>query len=80
MASVIALANPQMPAALSVPARLLRSCPPPNNKGDRGNFSFAIRAPTPAGPPTFREESVIKSTPKFLKSQGIRPIACAASV
>ena len=64
-----------MPATFSVPARAPRSWPPPLISG-AGNGTAASRrtsAPTPLGAPILCPESVRRSAPSALISQGILP-------
>ena len=80
-AAAAAAPKPAMAATFSVPARMLRSCPPPLISGSR-RLSAAGRpmsAPTPLGAPILCPDRVRRSAPSALISQGIRPAAWTAS-
>jgi len=71
-AAVTAAPNPTMAATFSVPARRPCYCPPPRSKGSNPKTSSAsTRAPAPLGPPSLWAESVRRSAPVDVKSNGI---------
>ena len=66
--------KPAMPATFSVPAAraALLAAAVDQRIADAGHRAL-ISAPTPCGPPILCADSVIRSAPSALKSQGIRP-------
>ena len=62
-----------------VPERRPRSWPPPCSSGFRAAVRLASSAPTPAGPPTLTDETLIRSAPEASNRVGTAPNAAIAS-
>ena len=76
----MAFASPTMPATFSVPARRLRSCPPPSICGRSRTPERTTRQPTPLGPCSLCADMESRSTPSSSTRVGIFPVDCTASV
>ncbi len=75
-----AAAKAAMAAVLSVPERRSRSCPPPCSSGIASSSRRMTSAPTPIGPPSLCDVTVIASRPLAAKSTGRCPTAWTASL
>ena len=79
-ASLAAAPNPAMPGTFSVPARRLRSCPPPVWPAASRTPRRTHSAPTPLGPLSLCADSDSRSTPSSSTASGSLPADCTASV